>query len=179
MKKNLIATLFTSAVILAANNAFAADGTVHFNGAITTEVCNVDPAPGSALTVNLGSVSRASMEGAKGNVSSLQQFQIVLKDCPVSVLGKPAHVRFDGNADNGDSNVLALTQVSGVATGVGVQLVNQTVSNTILPLYQSSDSLTLAAGNNYFKFGARYVSTQSTVVAGVANSSATFTVVYD
>lgn len=98
----------------------------------------------------------------------------------MSGYGKSATVKFDGAADNGDSNVLQLTQETDVATGVGIQLSD--ISNSVLPLYTASTAYPLASGSgvkNNLDFTARYISTQADVTAGKANSVATFTLNYN
>lgn len=101
-----------------------------------------------------------------------------MTDCPDTV--KSATVKFDGAADNGDSNVLQLTQETDVATGVGIQLSD--ISNNVLPLYTASTAYPLASGSgvkNNLDFTARYISTLADVTAGKANSVATFTLNYN
>jgi major type 1 subunit fimbrin (pilin) len=72
-----------------------------------------------------------------------------------------------------------LTQQSGVATGVGIQLTDS--DNTVLPLFTESKAYPLQPGTtvNNLDFSARYIATSATVTAGPANSAASFTVNYN
>lgn len=79
----------------------------------------------------------------QGSTSSATKFTLEVTDCPDTV--KSATVKFDGAADNGDNNVLQLTQETDVATGVGIQLSD--ISNNVLPLYTASTAYPLASGS--------------------------------
>nr|WP_313070928.1 hypothetical protein [Atlantibacter hermannii] len=46
MKKTMLSACF----MLAAGNALAADGTIHFTGSITDQTCTVDTRPRAAVT---------------------------------------------------------------------------------------------------------------------------------
>ncbi|MGO4744693.1 fimbrial protein [Serratia quinivorans] len=175
MKKNLIAAAIATASILSAASAFAADGQVNFNGEIIDAACTVVNDMSNPLTVTLGQVSKTSFKQA-GDTAAATSFTLQLKDCPTTVT--KASVKFDGTAANGDNKVLALTQETGVATGVGIQLTDS--SQSVLPLYTASASYPLVStGVNNLDFVARYVSNAATVTAGPANSVASFTVIYN
>lgn len=112
-----------------------------------------------------------------GDTAAATGFTLQLTNCPATV--NTASVKFDGTAVNGDNSVLALTQTSGVATGVGIQLSD--ASNSVLPLFTESMAYSLQSGSavNNLDFVARYISTSATVTAGPANSMASFTVNYN
>ncbi|MNR35188.1 fimbrial-like adhesin protein SfmF [compost metagenome] len=91
-----------------------------------------------------------------------------------------ATVKFDGTSADGDNTALKLTQESGVATGVAIQLGDDT--GAVLPLYTASKAYPLQAGAgvaNNLDFVARYIATAASVTAGPANSVASFTVNYN
>lgn len=176
MKKNLIAAGIVAVSILSAASAVsAADGQVNFKGEIIDSACVVANTPASPLDVTLGQVSKTSFSAA-GDTAAATKFSLKLSNCPATVT--KASVKFDGTAAGGDNSVLALTKDTGVATGVGIQLMDS--SNTVLPLATASASYPLVStGVNNLDFTARYVSTAATVTAGPANSVANFTVVYN
>lgn len=175
MKKNLIAVavLASSAFTVA---AFAADGQVNFTGLILENACEVVNTPSNPLQVNLGKVNKTAFTGT-GSTAAATKFTLQLTNCPASV--NTASVKFDGTSVNGDTSLLALTQETDVATGVGIQLSD--ASNTVLPLYTASLAYPLVSGTatNKLDFVARYISTADTVTAGPANSVASFTVNYN
>ncbi len=176
MKMNFIAAAVLVSAIAAPALVSAADGQVNFGGSIIDSACTVTNTPSNPLRVVLGNFARASFAKA-GDKSGLTAFNVQLTNCPVTVT--TAAVKFDGTALNGDNNVLALTQDSGVATGVGIELSDK--SNTVLPLYTASTSYALQSGSavNNLDFAARYVATTATVTSGPANSVASFTVNYN
>lgn len=176
MKKNLIVTTLAVAAVLSSASAFAADGQVNFTGEIIEQGCKVVNAPDNPLTVNLGKVAKTAFTGA-GSTAAATRFTLQLTNCPETV--KSASVKFDGTAENGDTSVLALTRVEGMATGVGIQLSDNT--NTVLPLYTASREYTLKPGSddNNLDFIARYIATSETVTPGPANSTASFTINYN
>ncbi|MCY1700944.1 fimbrial protein [Lelliottia sp. SL45] len=171
MKKNLIAAVVAGAL---SSSALAADGKIEFVGAITDDACTVTNNMNNPLLVTLGTV--ASSAFTTGNRSAAPtEFKINLTNCPDSVTS--AQVKFDGKADDNDNTILQLTQETGVATNVGIQLMDK--SNAVVPLYTASTAYELTAGTNDLKFVARYLATSLPVKAGPANSTSNFTIVYN
>ena len=175
MKKNLIAVAVLASSAFAIS-AFAADGQVNFTGEIIDAACQVVNSPSNPLDVVLGKVAKTAFTGT-GSTAAATKFTLKLTNCPATV--STASVKFDGTSVNGDTTLLALTQESGVATGVGIQLSD--ASNTVLPLYTASMAYPLQSGSvtNNLDFVARYIATAATVTAGPANSMASFTVNYN
>lgn len=175
MKKNLIAVAVLASSAFSVS-AFAADGQVNFTGEIIDAACQVVNTPSNPLNVVLGKVAKTAFTGT-GSTASATKFTLQLTNCPATV--STASVKFDGTSVNGDTTLLALTQESGVATGVGIQLAD--ASNTVLPLYTASMAYPLVSGTatNNLDFVARYIATADTVTAGPANSMASFTVNYN
>lgn len=175
MKKNLIAVAFAATAIMSTASAFAAGGQVNFQGEIIDAGCTIVNTPSNPLTVTLGSVAKTEFTGA-GSTAAATKFTLQLTNCPATVHN--AMVKFDGTNVSGDTSVLALTQESGVATGVGIQLSDD--ANTVLPLFTSSKAYPLSStADNNLEFVARYIATSSTVTAGPANSTADFSVTYN
>lgn len=171
MKKLIIAASIIASVSTA---AFADDGKINFIGAITDDACTVVNDMSSPLTVTLGTVSSKAFNAA-GSTASPTQFTIALKDCPSTMTS--AKVKFDGTADSNVNTILALTQETGVATNVGIQLTDN--KNIVVPLHTASSAYPLTAGDNNLDFVARYYATAATVTAGPANSTSNFTIVYN
>lgn len=167
----LLATVFS---------ASAADGTINFKGNIIDSACKVDLDGAGATTtdVMMGNVNKSAFTGVgstAGGSASATKFTIQLKDCPETLT--KATVKFDGIAYAGDNTVLALTDETGVATGVGIQLSD---SKGVLPLFTESTAYTLdtETGTNTLDFYARYIQKAATVTAGPANSVTTLTINY-
>ncbi|MEG1209757.1 MAG: fimbrial protein [Leclercia sp.] len=175
MKKILISLALASTTTLCAANVFAAAGQVNFMGEIIDSGCDVINTVSNPLQVVMGQVARSEFVNT-GDTAAATSFNIQLTNCPPTT--STARIKFDGMALNGDNNLLQLTQVSGVATGVGIQLSDNT---GILPLYQASQAYILTPGSamNNLPFIARYKSVSSSVTAGPANSTANFSIVYN
>ncbi|MBL5902948.1 fimbrial protein [Serratia fonticola] len=174
MKKNLIAVAVLATSVFGAASAMAAQ--VNFKGEIIDAACTVVNTPAKPLEVNLGKVAKSGFTQA-GDKSAATKFTLQLSDCPNTV--STATVKFDGTSVNGDNSILALTQDAGVATGVGIQLSDD--SNTVLPLFAASKSYSLQSGSvtNNLDFVARYISTAAAVTPGPANATANFSINYN
>lgn len=157
-------------------SAYAADGTINFTGSILDSACTVNSSS-TSQTVNMGSVQRTAFTAA-GDVAAATRFDIVLENCPETV--KSASVSFDGMANAADGNILALASDQ-TAEGVGVALF-EADGVTAIPLSTQSLPIDLDIGGdvnrNVMTFVAKYKATQADVVAGTANSSSDFTIVY-
>jgi major type 1 subunit fimbrin (pilin) len=171
MKKLIIAASIIASVSTA---AFADDGKINFIGAITDDACTVVNDVSSPLKVTLGTVSSKAFQGA-GSTAAAIDFTIALKNCPMSMTS--AKVRFDGTADSNVNTLLALTQETGVATGVGIQLKDK--NKLVVPMKTDSSSYALTVGDNNLDFEASYYATAATVTAGPANATSNFTIIYN
>lgn len=174
MKKNLIAAAMVVAASVSAMSVFADDGKINFVGAITDDACTVTNNMANPLTVTLGTVASTAFTAA-GSTAAPTKFTIALTNCPATV--SSAKVKFDGTADSNVNTILALTQETGVATNVGIQLMDN--QNVVVPLYTASSAYPLTSGSNNLDFVARYYATAAAVTAGPANSTSNFTIVYN
>ncbi|HEK3218856.1 TPA: fimbrial protein [Proteus mirabilis] len=174
MRKSFIAMLIATTSIFASNNILAADGTIDFTGEIIDNACEL-AAGSDALKVNLGKVSKTALPNAKSTAAATK-FTIKLINCPATV--STASVKFDAESYSGDDTVIALKQESGVATGVGIQIMDD--ANTVVPLFTASKNYPLKEGvENNLDFIARYIAKTDSVTAGLANANATFTINYN
>ncbi|MCS2158568.1 fimbrial protein [Scandinavium sp. H11S7] len=175
--KRLIALSMLSGAFIAAPATFAAtgEGQVNFTGEILDSACEVVDSLASPLSVDLGKVSKTVFTGV-GSTTSPTSFKLTLKNCPASV--STASITFSGTANPDNAEVLALTAGADIASGVGIQLLDE--SSQPFPLYQPSvDHPLQSSVDNELEFGARYIATSDTVTAGQADSVANFTVVYN
>jgi major type 1 subunit fimbrin (pilin) len=133
MKKKVIIAMLAASSALTMTHAFAAAGTVNFNGNILDSACDVDVASQNQVVV-LGDYYKTEFP-ATGSRTAATKFDIVLKNCPVTVTN--AKVRFDGTPDVTNSSLLAIdTSVAGAATGVAINLM--TADKSDLPLHGSN-----------------------------------------
>ena len=161
--------------VLTMTNALAAAGTVNFNGNILDSACDVDVASQNQVVV-LGDYYKTEFP-TTGARTAATQFNIILKNCPVTVTN--AKVRFDGTPDLTNASLLAIdTSVAGAATGVAINLM--TADKADLPHGSNSYTYALSStADNTLSFYAQYISTAASITAGPANSVANFSVVYN
>lgn len=172
MKKTIFRVYFMSAAVVA-GYAQASDGTIHFTGSISDQTCAVDSGSQN-LPVDLGKVSQTALNGGAGTKAAPTRFTLSLSACPDTVTS--ASVKFDGNTDDTNQNLLALDGGTGVASGVGIEIAD--INDTPIPVHSASADYPLLAGNNSLNFVARYVSTSATVATGTANATSQFTINY-
>lgn len=183
MKKSVLVKFAALAVAGAmSQGAFAAvDGTINFNGEITTDACSISP-NSQNLTVQLGKVASKWFETAGkveiGKKSTPAKFSIDLLGCDTTTI-KNAKVRFDGAADADVKTALRVGSgevTGGFASGVAIELGDS--SGTKINLGEQSKDYALSTGDNSLKFQAAYVATKDKVTVGPANAVAQFTIAY-
>ena len=157
MKLRFISSALAAA-LFAATGSYAAvvdGGTIHFEG-------------------ELGQY-RTDIFNAVGNTSALIPFTIQLNDCD-PVVAANAAVAFSGQADAINDNLLAIASSTNTttATGVGIEILDNT-SAILKPDGNSfSTNQNLIPGTNVLHFSARYKGTGTSASAGQANADATF-----
>ena len=133
MKKKMMMAMLAVSSALPMTQAFAAAGTVNFNGNILDSACDVDVASQNQVVV-LGDYYKTEFP-TTGARTAATQFSIVLKNCPVTVTN--AKVRFDGTPDLSNASLLAIdSSVAGAATGVAINLMSADKAD--LPLHGSN-----------------------------------------
>ncbi|MBU9856919.1 fimbrial protein [Rahnella bonaserana] len=175
MKKNLISLAVITTAVFWGASAMATSGQVNFTGEIVDAGCNIVNTPSSPLNVVMGQVAKSEFTGT-GSTAAPTKFTLVLTNCPATV--SMAKIKFDGSSVNGDTSLLALTQESGVAQNVAIQLTDD--NNTVVPLFTETKTYMLTdTQDNNLEFIARYIATSDTVNPGPANSVANFSVIYN
>lgn len=152
----------------------AHDGTVNITGTIRSNTCTVSQ-ESNGQTVQMGQVA-SNLFNHAGTTTPPQSFTLNLLDCGSAV--NTVAVTFTGTPDQHNRAVLALDSDPGCATGIGIELLDK--NKDPLPLSITSPPTSLPSGQTTLSlvFYAQYIATGSTVMAGTANASATFTLVY-
>ncbi|WP_234262399.1 fimbrial protein [Klebsiella aerogenes] len=171
----LMATISSPATLSVAQAATCPGNVCNLkvHGTVTATSCDVDTSS-RQLTVNLGNVSVGTFKSV-GDVSNPEPFHIKLTDCSDNISG--GSITFQGTPDTGNSDLLQLTPGSGVASGVGVQIMDGN-GGAPIPLGQAVGTAPLTAGSNDLVYSLRYKSTQSAVTPGVANAVMYFDLSY-
>lgn len=139
----------------------------------------------SAINVDMGKVSKAEFTGIGSRAGSQKGFQIQVM-CEHSAAVK---VGFFGMATQNDKDAISLTPQSNSASGVGIALTYgpglQVPEGQRVPLNVSTDQLpvltTVSTPNQAasMAFNAQYIQTDGQVMAGKADSTVTFNLVYN
>ncbi|MDW8846974.1 fimbrial protein [Erwinia sp. MMLR14_017] len=139
----------------------------------------------SAINVDMGKVSKAEFSGIGSRAGSEKSFQIQVM-CEHSAAVK---VGFFGMATTGDKDAISLTPQSSSASGVGIALTYgpglQVPEGQRVPLNVPPEQLpvlTTISSPNQAKsmaFNAQYIQTDGQVMAGKADSTVTFNLVYN
>ncbi|HAW0893084.1 TPA: type 1 fimbrial protein subunit FimA [Escherichia coli] len=182
MKSNFISSTITIAVTLfAAANVYAAvttsGGVIHFEGELINAACTVNTESADQV-VSLGQY-RTDLFNSVGATSASIPFTIELNDCDATIAATAA-VAFSGQADGNNDDLLAIVSGTNVATatGVGIEILDNT-SKTLKPDGTVfSEAQDLITGTNILHFSARYMGTGLSATAGQANADATFIMQY-
>lgn len=140
-------------------------------GSVSTAACEVE---NKSITVPMGDVKRSEFT-AVGSTAANKTFNIFL-NCDASTNIK---MTLTATSDSSKApGVIALNSASGrtVANGVGIQLLN---NNNPVTLGAPITIGTAPSGSSRVEMVARYYQTKSTVTAGEANGTATFTFTYN
>jgi len=164
-----------AALGVAAQSAFAIDGTVNFKGKIIEAPCSI-AGESKNQNVELGTISTAYMATADGTKSTPVPFVIKLMNCGETATG--ATVTFSGppHADNAAYLAVGLGETD-PAVGVGIEVLDSAGSQ--IANNAASANYSLGKGDFSLQFKAGYVTTKKdTVKSGSANAVANFTIAY-
>lgn len=157
-----------------AGNAAAHDGEINISGKIVDKTCTVS-ANSAQFLVSLGSV--ASKQFARsGDGTRYEPFSLHLEKCGATA--SHVSVTFTGTPDSHDSSLLALTQETGSATGMGIALYDSNKNQIPMMQPEAGKELEPHQATVTLNFYARYLANGDVVSAGEANASTTFVLNY-
>ncbi|WP_159566157.1 fimbrial protein [Budvicia diplopodorum] len=190
--KYLLASVVATA--LSSAGVQAADGTITFNGLVTSSACTsvasvtadsvVTGAPISA-TLRLPNVTTTTLNAAVGTYAEPTPFSIRLTGCEATTALNNVRTRFiSANFPDDDTNVMANTATLTPATNVAIAILRQNGTSQIdlnngtnedpgLPLPQIGSS-----GDVTLNYKAAYKSLTTGVTAGNVTGVADFTISY-
>jgi len=180
MKKSAISALIAGALSLAAGAAFASDGTITFNGALTATTCAINGNGTSSkdFTVTLPTVSTSTLTAA-GQTAGATSYSIALTGCtPVTTTSKAAVFYEAGSTvDPADGRLVVAT---GGAQNVKLELLNQDETQIKAGFsrdLQNSKAANISSGAATLNYEVRYYATAATT-AGAASSSVVYSIDY-
>lgn len=179
MKKQLLAFAIVSAAGLAlAGSAQAADGTISITGQVQAQTCTING--GGNIDVSLPTVSVSALSSA-GNTAGETPFQIQLTGCS-SGMGTATTYFEPGPTIDTTTGYLKPSGAS-PAGNVEIQLLNSggtaMALNASTAASQGADLVDASSGAATLDYAARYIAVDGGASAGSANTSVTFTMVYN
>lgn len=180
MKRPLLPTL-VAAVSIFAGHAYAADGTINFQGQLTATTCTVvvnDQA--SPVTVTLPTVSTSQLTTA-GQTTGQTGFNIQLTACSGTSTTASAFFNNDSNVDPTTFNLK--NTATGGAQQVQLQLYDAQNGNAIKvgdtsQLTATSQIALNATGTTTLPYGVQYYATGATT-PGIVTGQTTFNINYN
>ncbi|EBS3610672.1 fimbrial protein StdA [Salmonella enterica subsp. enterica serovar Poona] len=197
-RNKLILSVATAGIMMYGSSAFAevnhavgpfGSGKVTFTGTITNSPCDIASGDDD-LTVKFGQISYRKLKEADAT-SDAKPVTIHLRNCSfdANTENKPGSagkmslvlVSFQGTAASGDK-AYANTPGAGMATGVGVQLLDSSMA-ALTPSALASTGTTpqqLQAGDNQINLFARLINlgAEDSVTAGDIQTAITYTLTY-
>lgn len=126
------------------------------------------------VRVSMGKVGASSASSINQQIGEMKSFNIDL-DCDANT--KNAALLLEASSvQNSSLGVIGLNKISNSAQGVGVQILND--DGTPFPLNKAKSLKSPLSGSITVPLKARYFQTGNSITPGVANATATFTVVY-
>ena len=185
--KNIRYSMFAAAAALAIALPLAAqasDGTITFDGSITSQTCDINGGSRPQdFTVHLPQgLSASSLNTAVGATAGKTLFTIALSNCTP---GSATTIFEAGATVDPSTHQLINTTGNGYANNVQVQLLDGLTDQKILigsqvtspSNTQGASWVLIAAGNATLNYYAQYIST-GTVGPGLVNTSVVYDVIY-
>jgi len=178
MKTKLVSTMITAGIALASHGAFAADGTITFNGNITAQTCTINGNGSGAkdFTVTLPTVSTSTLASA-GQTAGRTPFNIALTNCTPGTGN--VHTFFEPGPTT-DATTGNLILNAGGATKVQLGLLNSdfsAIKSGFADASQNSKPVAITSGGATLSYYVQYVATGA-ATAGAAKSSVLYTIAY-
>ncbi|TDS83341.1 major type 1 subunit fimbrin (pilin) [Rahnella sp. BIGb0236] len=186
MKKLNIAFAATTLALILGQQAYAADGTITFNGEVTDVTCTVSAGTGADTTIKLPTVAVSAFGSLANTTAGATPFAISLTGCAstAGALAQPKSVAvyFEPGSNVNANGRLNNTVTTGGATNVDIALYQASANTTPLVLgkipsagYSTISSTAPATTMNFL---AKYYSTDVAVTSGLVSSNVTYSIVY-
>lgn len=149
-------------------------GQMRFEGELIAEACTVDAGERQQV-VRMGQISSNRFKDA-GDYADPVPFSLHLQDCNTNVSDR-VNIVFHGVADGKNPDVLSVGEGEGIASGIGIALFDD--QGQPIPINSESQAWKpLIKGTRILQFVAKYRATGNTVIGGVANAQAWFSLTY-
>lgn len=176
MKTNLFVATLSLAALGASAGAFAADGTLTFEGVVSAKTCTLDAASANQ-TVVLPSVTTSDFAGA-GSVAAAQPFSLRATGCDAGAVA--AAVFATGNNVDPATGNLMNTVAGGTDAQIGIFQQDGSTRINLANFGDSASYTAVADGSNnvVLDFVAKYVAKNADTTAGQLRTSIQYTMSY-
>lgn len=184
MKKIAIIAAMSAAFAAAGVNA-ASNGTINFNGTVTSQTCNAtigSTATGQAATLTLPAVQASALATA-ANTTGQTSFNISVTGCATSNPAGAGTVKafFERGAAVDASGRLTNQTSTNAASNVSLQLLDGSNNNSPINIgdvsQNSNGYVSIANGSATLPYAVRYYAT-GTATAGAVSSNVTYSLIY-
>ena len=166
MKKSTIASLLAFAA-LAPAAAFASDGTITINGAVTAQTCTINGSGSKDFTVTLPQVSSTAFTASPK--AGATKFTIALTNCTPAGGNARAYFEAGANVDT----ITGRLKNTGAAANVQIGLATMAGADIVIGAGSGSQNTTyvpITSGSANLDYLAQYVSTGAVGVGAVTTS---------
>ncbi|SUY92930.1 fimbrial protein BcfF [Buttiauxella agrestis] len=150
----------------------AGPGTINITGKIHSDTCVLD---NNNLQVDLGNINSHEFS-QKDKQSFPIHFALNLTNCENAVSG--VSVQFDGTPAKGNPALVAIDNVTGAATGLGINIMDDQKNTIAINSESHQYPIISGGGSNTLNFYASYMTLGDVITAGTASASVTFTLTY-
>ncbi|MBA1197009.1 type 1 fimbrial protein [Pseudomonas plecoglossicida] len=172
IRKTLV--IFSLIAASGAQIAIASDGTINFEGVITSQTCTINSPP----TVVLPKIPAGALKGVEGGTAGLVDFTVDLTACTGSATTAAAFFEGGAGVDVGTGHLLN----TGTASGVEMQLVDTVASKAIRAGDAAQMTETtqndVSSGAVSMNYGVQYIATSATPGPGTVIGSVTYSINY-
>ena len=183
MLRTLSAALAISAFV-AAMPAFAADGTITFNGVIRGQTCTISGnGQGSNFSVALPPISKSALANA-GDFAGRTPFSIVLSNCTAADPGSTGTVATNfepgPNVNLATGQLIVQAGTPNAASNVELTLLNSDLSKIAVGGSASnSKAVAISNGGATLNYYVQYVAVNGAATPGTVTSTVQYTLVYN
>lgn len=176
MKKLLVSAALAAVFATAAFSASATDGTITFNGKVTGSTCTINGGTTQSFTVTLPTVGASSLGATAGTVAGTTPFAINLTACTATGTVK---AYFEPGSTINTAGRLTNTAATGAATGVDLQVLNNSQAPINLNTQSGTTTATIASNAATLNYFVQYYNTTAAAVgAGNVSSTVNYTIQY-
>lgn len=178
MKKNLLTVAFLAMGLSLSAGAFAADGTINFQGVVNNTTCTLETGS-QDLTVMLPSIKSSDFAAANSAANSpAVKFTLKATGCDVGTVNAAAIFSTGGNVDATNGN-LNNTESNGTDAQVRIYMADGTTPINLANFGESASNVGTVNGSDVsVDFYANYFSKNVTATSGLLRTSIQYSMQY-